>query len=78
MFYGCLDLCAKPLFRIFLILGHWKIAPARLGLHIADYDSDFAVHEKKHDAVNGNGATNGVMSGANDAGTNGTTTEHTV
>jgi bacteriorhodopsin len=34
IFYGVLDLIAKPVFSVALILGHWNIDPARLGLTI--------------------------------------------
>ena len=38
VFYGLLDLCAKPVFSIMLILGHWNIDPARLGLMIGEVE----------------------------------------
>jgi bacteriorhodopsin len=34
VFYGVLDFCAKPIFSIMLIVGHWNIDPERLGLTI--------------------------------------------
>ena len=37
VFYGCLDFRAKPVFGIMLIVGHWKIDPARMGLQFRDY-----------------------------------------
>lgn len=37
VFYGCLDFCAKPVFSVLLILGHWNIKPERLGLAIQTY-----------------------------------------
>ncbi|KAM0718113.1 hypothetical protein Q7P37_006445 [Cladosporium fusiforme] len=37
-FYGALDVFAKPIFGALLIWGHRGIDPARLGLHIHDYD----------------------------------------
>lgn len=43
VFYGVLDACAKPVFGALLIWGHRGIDPARLGLHIRDYDADPAV-----------------------------------
>lgn len=51
VFYGILDLCAKPFFSIMLIVGHWNIDPARMGLRLRDYDQEpnFAhsvAHEK--------------------------------
>jgi bacteriorhodopsin len=38
VFYGVLDIFAKPVFGAMLILGHRNIDPARLGLAIRDYD----------------------------------------
>ncbi len=64
VFYGVLDLLAKPVFGALLIFGHRNIDPARLGLLIRDYEEDPAVHggfrgEKK--ATNGTqGVTNGT------------------
>jgi bacteriorhodopsin len=34
VFYGILDLLAKPVFGALLLFGHRNIAPARLGLRI--------------------------------------------
>ncbi|KAH7057227.1 hypothetical protein B0J12DRAFT_406718 [Macrophomina phaseolina] len=62
IFYGILDLLAKPVFGALLIFGHRNIDPTRLGLRIRDYDEDPAVvggavgHEKR----NGHGVTNGT------------------
>lgn len=39
-FYGALDFCAKPVFSVALIVGHWDIDPGRMGLKIRDYDED--------------------------------------
>lgn len=36
IFYSTLDFCAKPVFSICLIAGHWNINPARMGLKIRD------------------------------------------
>ena len=38
VFYGILDILAKPVFGTLLLWGHRNIDPARLGLHIRDYD----------------------------------------
>jgi len=38
VFYGILDILAKPVFGAMLIFGHKNIDPARLGLAIRDYD----------------------------------------
>ncbi len=44
VFYGILDVLAKPVFGALLIWGHRGIDPARLGLEIKDYSSeDYAV-----------------------------------
>ncbi|KAI5208672.1 family A G protein-coupled receptor-like protein [Aureobasidium subglaciale] len=68
VFYGILDLLAKPVFGALLIWGHRGIDPARLGLYIHEYDEkDVAVKDKVgaagpnvHPNSNNNGvATNG-------------------
>jgi bacteriorhodopsin len=38
IFYGVLDIMAKPVFGALLIWGHRGIDPSRLGLHIRDYE----------------------------------------
>lgn len=43
VFYGVLDLFAKPVFGALLIWGHRGIDPARLGLNIKDYTAEDAV-----------------------------------
>jgi len=63
VFYGILDLFAKPVFGALLIWGHRGIDPARLGLHIHDYD-------EKDQAIHGNGHSNGA-NGYDGNGTNG-------
>lgn len=47
VFYGVLDLLAKPLFSIMLIMGHWRIDPARLGLQFRDFE-EVTPGEQKH------------------------------
>ncbi|MCJ1473466.1 ion channel activity [Lambiella insularis] len=72
VFYGILDLIAKPVFGALLLWGHRNIDPAQLGLHIHDYDempNAYGVREKS----NGH-HTNGLTGDAN--GT--TTTTNTV
>lgn len=76
VFYGILDLFAKPVFGALLLFGHKNIDPARLGLHIHDYDEKDAMLNNKNgtngtNGTNGhtNGATNGVTNGATHAGT---------
>lgn len=41
VFYGVLDMAAKPFFSFALIFFHRKIDPARMGLKFRDYDEDF-------------------------------------
>ncbi|TKA64178.1 hypothetical protein B0A55_12315 [Friedmanniomyces simplex] len=65
VFYGVLDLFAKPVFGALLIWGHRGIDPARLGLYIHDYDEkDHAVDgsHKRTDGTNGH-TNNGVANG---------------
>jgi len=66
VFYGILDLLAKPVFGALLIWGHRNIDPAQLGLHIHDYDEkDAQFSNKKHTpaadtTTNTAGVTNGT------------------
>ncbi|KAL8914371.1 MAG: hypothetical protein Q9171_001001 [Xanthocarpia ochracea] len=53
IFYGILDVMAKPVFGVLLLWGHRKIDPARLGLHIRDYDDDPATTHGTHAAHHG-------------------------
>lgn len=48
VFYGVLDMLAKPFFSMALLFFHRKIDPARLGLKFRDYDDDFAYHYDDH------------------------------
>lgn len=63
VFYGVLDIMAKPVFGALLLWGHRNIDPARLGLHIRDYDDDPAVvggtHSAHHGEKRDGAATNG-------------------
>lgn len=47
VFYGILDILAKPVFGALLLWGHRDIDPALLGLQIRDYD-DAIAHNEKH------------------------------
>lgn len=47
IFYGILDILAKPVFGALLLWGHRNIDPAVLGLAIRDYEDD-VVREKGH------------------------------
>lgn len=40
IFYGVLDILAKPVFGTLLLWGHRTIDPAELGLHIREYGDD--------------------------------------
>lgn len=70
VFYGILDFCAKPVFSIMLIVGHWDIDPARMGLRIRDVDDDpprfptkeqlESSHNGSPSETNGNGVSTGV------------------
>jgi len=79
VFYGILDVLAKPVFGALLLFGHRSIDPADLGLHIRDYQQpnnpvqdqrqrDAADAEK--DGENVNNGNNGGVLGSN-AGANG-------
>ncbi|KAI9733420.1 MAG: ion channel activity [Cirrosporium novae-zelandiae] len=61
IFYGILDLLTKPVFGALLLWAHRGIDPARLGIHIRDYDEPIvrtaAATSEKH--TNGAGLTNG-------------------
>jgi bacteriorhodopsin len=69
IFYGVLDLIAKPVFGALLLFGHRNIDPARLGLRIRDYGEDPA----QHGGIVGskaahNGHHNGTQQAADGAG----------
>ncbi|MCJ1259629.1 ion channel activity [Lignoscripta atroalba] len=79
VFYGILDVLAKPVFGALLLWGHRNIHPQDLGLHIRDYDevpTRTGVHEKNgvtsHTGVNNGVTNNGLI------GTNGTTATSAV
>lgn len=64
VFYGVLDIMAKPVFGAMLLWGHRNIDPKILGLHIRDYDEQ--IHhpsEKQHNDVVG--GHNGVVNNDN-------------
>ncbi|KAI4110570.1 MAG: hypothetical protein LQ339_001146 [Xanthoria mediterranea] len=50
VFYGILDIMAKPVFGALLLWGHRNIDPARLGLHIRDETDDPATTSGTHAA----------------------------
>jgi len=71
VFYGILDVLAKPVFGALLIWGHRNISPASLGLHIVDYNgTDPVIHEKRSGVAAGNTSNVAHENGAtNDYGT---------
>lgn len=89
VFYGVLDIFAKPIFGMLLIFGHRNIDPARLGLAIRDYDEPtneksgyggnsgvtgvHGTHANNVTSATGNGVGNGVGSGDATTGTHPTT-----
>ena len=79
VFYGVLDLLAKPVFGALLIWGHKDIAPERLGLYVHDYSEKdpVAAAEKKISPGAGNTALNaGNANGHTNGHTNGNTAEN--
>lgn len=66
VFYGVLDILAKPVFGAMLIWGHRNIDPATLGLHIRDYDDSNNIVEKK--PVSASNANNGVINNTHHTG----------
>ena len=73
VFYGVLDIMAKPVFGAILLFGHRNIDPGRLGLHIRDYDEDPAVHGSTKAGVHGEKTHNGAGTTAANDGTTATT-----
>lgn len=80
VFYGVLDIMAKPVFGALLLWGHRNIDPATLGLNFRDYDDPIITtgthHSEKHAGIGGGAAqthNNGVNTGVVD-GQNTTTT----
>jgi len=81
VFYGILDILAKPVFGALLLFGHRNIDPKRLGIHIRDYDDP--IHpDEKHVGIGSAAAHQGNMAhddanvngGHHAAGANGTST----
>lgn len=66
VFYGILDLIAKPVFGALLLWGHRNIDPARLGLRIRDIDERI-FPDGPNKTTSGHGARNNTAtaSGAN-------------
>ncbi|MCJ1464914.1 ion channel activity [Pseudocyphellaria aurata] len=78
VFYGILDILAKPVFGALLLWGHRNIDPARLGLHVRDYGDDPAHIGATHSAHHGEKSHNGLSTTAGDGTTTGTTTTATA
>ena len=73
IFYGILDVLAKPVFGALLIWGHRGIDPTRLGLYIHDYDEkDPAAKVEKNMSPAGATGSNFQPNGHS----NGTATNH--
>ncbi len=67
VFYGVLDVIAKPGFSIALLATHWSIDPARLGLRIKEY-GDSPVNEKAN--VHGQNTSLTLAQESNNVGIN--------
>lgn len=86
IFYGILDIIAKPVFGFLLLSGHRNIEPAMLGLNIRDPEAGVG-HTGVNNGVN-NGANNGThekrgffgrnRNNAAGTATNGTTAANTT
>lgn len=62
VFYGVLDLLAKPVFSFLLLWGHRKIDIARLGLHVRGVEESplkGSTHGAHHEKDHHNGVSNG-------------------
>ncbi|MCJ1448538.1 MAG: ion channel activity [Stictis urceolatum] len=66
VFYGILDLIAKPVFGAMLLFGHRNIDPSALGLHIHDTDDVHGRTNGNHPHSEKNGHTNGHNGVTND------------
>ncbi|KAF5670052.1 Hsp30 heat shock protein [Fusarium heterosporum] len=63
VFYGILDIFAKPVFGALLLWGHRNIDPARLGLRIRDVGERIIPEGPDTKPRSGQGATTGTTSG---------------
>ncbi|KAI5363538.1 putative archaeal/bacterial/fungal rhodopsin, rhodopsin, retinal binding protein [Septoria linicola] len=64
VYYGVLDMFAKPFFSMMFLFSVRKVEPARLGLRFRDYDEDFVAY-KRHDGHHRDG--DGGLSGTTEA-----------
>ena len=53
IFYGILDIIAKPVFGFMLLFGHRNITPAELGMNIRAHDEPLTTREKHNGTHNG-------------------------
>jgi len=61
IFYGILDIFAKPVFGVMLLVGHRNINLAELGLYIRDFDEPVNTNgSSRNMEKNGHGVGNGV------------------
>lgn len=77
VFYGVLDVLAKPVFGALLIWGHRNIDPATLGLHIRDYDEPLIGPNNNNGYTEKHGNHHGLAGGpvtGNSTGVHGDTT----
>lgn len=70
IFYGILDVMAKPVFGALLLWGHRNIEPTRLGIHIRDYEEAGGIGNQNEKTV-GNGHHNNGVSNGQDGVSNG-------
>jgi hypothetical protein len=75
VFYGILDILAKPVFGALLLFGHRNIDPAILGLRIRDYQTPPGYHGEK--AGYGNNTATGGAVGDGAHHTTGNTVDNT-
>jgi bacteriorhodopsin len=78
VFYGVLDLMAKPVFSFLLLWGHRNIDLARLGLHVRSAEES-PLQSSTHGAHHEKGGQSGVSNGGNATGAGeGTSNAHTT
>jgi bacteriorhodopsin len=63
VFYGILDLFAKPVFGALLLWGHRNIDPAQLGLRLVDYTGDDMAVSVRHSEISNGELTDAQVSG---------------
>ncbi|KAK2073429.1 hypothetical protein P8C59_007714 [Phyllachora maydis] len=78
IFYGVLDIIAKPVFGFMLLLGHRNIDPATIGLHFREPGTLTGKHNGSQMEQHGTGITTGNTAGATTASAQPATTQATV